>query len=297
MINGKVKGLGSVVWLLRWDLLAVLIVAGLMMWLSDKVPFNSVAQVVPLMGVVVSIFIGFRNSSAYNRWWEARTLWGTIVGNSRSIANALVAVDNCTEPMAEVIDRMRRRQVRFAWELAAELRGVSAGPEVAALTPEDPPEAGSRELLTAQAVDIRDMANKDWIDRQGRTLLVNQLTAQAAAGGGLERIRNQPIPWPYAAFVRIVAWFFAIMVCTRLDVAGHDSMIGVVVSVLIMAMFVVAERLGSFIEKPMSDTPFGLDMERFCAAISVELLGSVDRLTTKKTTDGLLVEKNGDAHD
>lgn len=287
----KLRSVGAVLWMLRWDLLAVLVLAGLMMWLSDKVPFNSVAQIVPLMGVVVSIFIGFRNSSAYNRWWEARTLWGTIVGNSRSIANALVAVDNCTEPMAEVIDRMRRRQVRFAWALAAELRGEPAGPAVAALTPEDPPQAGSRELLTAQAADIRDMANQDWIDRQGRTLLVNQLTAQAAAGGGLERIRNQPIPWPYAAFIRAVAWFFAIMVCTRLDAAGHDALIGVLVSILIMAMFVVAERLGSFIEKPMSDTPFGLDMERFCTAISTELLGSADTLPTDKTTDRLLVEE------
>lgn len=282
---------GAVLWMLRWDLLAVLVVAGVMMWLSDKLPYATVAQVVPLMGVVVSIFIGFRNSSAYNRWWEARTLWGTIVGNSRSIANALVAVDNCTEPMAVAIDRMRRRQVRFAWQLAAELRGEPTTPHVAALTPEDPPDAGSRALLTAQAVEIRDMANADWIDRQGRTLLVNQMTAQANAAGGLERIRNQPIPWPYAAFIRTVAWFFAIMVCTRLDSAGHDSRIGVVVGVLIMAMFVVAERIGSFLEKPMTPGPFGLTMDRFCAAIENELLGPPDRLPAAKTTNGPLVQE------
>ena len=101
----KLRMVGAVLWMLRWDLLAVLVVAGVMMWLSDKLPYAAVAQVVPLMGVVVSIFIGFRNSSAYNRWWEARTLWGTIVGNSRSIANALVAVDNCTEPMAVAMSR------------------------------------------------------------------------------------------------------------------------------------------------------------------------------------------------
>ncbi|MGI9164310.1 MAG: bestrophin family ion channel [Mycobacterium sp.] len=287
----KLRTAGAVLWMLRWDLLAVLVVAGIMMWLSDKVPYASVAQIVPLMGVVVSIFIGFRNSSAYNRWWEARTLWGTMIGNSRSIANALVAVDNCTESMAEVIDRMRRRQVRYAWELAAELRGVPAGPGVAALTPEDRADATSRELLTAQSVEIRDMANKDWIDRQGRTLLVNQMTAQSAAAGGLERIRNQPIPWPYAAFIRTVAWFFAIMVCTRLDVAGHDSGIGVLVSILVMAMFVVAERIGSFLEKPMTPGPFGLTMDRFCTVIQNELLGPPDKLPAGKATSGALVQE------
>lgn len=287
----KVRTAATVLWMLRWDLLAVLIVAAVMMLLADKVPFGSVAQIVPLMGVVVSIFIGFRNSSAYNRWWEARTLWGTIVGNSRSIVNALVAVDNCTESMAVAIDRMRRRQARYAWQLAAELRGVSAAPEVAALTPEDPADATSRELLTAQSVEIRDMANADWIDRQGRSLLVNQMTAQSAAAGGLERIRNQPIPLPYAMFVRAVAWFFAIMVCTRLDPASHDSAVGIAGSVAVMAMFVVAERLGYFLEHPMKDNPFGLPMERFCAAISRELLGAPDKLHPLKTTDGLLVDE------
>lgn len=278
----KLKSAVAVLWMLRWDLLAVVIVAVAMMWLSDKVPFASVAPVVPLMGVVVSIFIGFRNSSAYNRWWEARTLWGTLVANSRAIGNALVAVDNCTPEMAACIDRMRRRQVRYAWQLAAELRGSVPGPEVAALTPEDPPDAASRELLTAQSIEIRDMANKDWVDRQGRTLLVNLLTAQAAAAAGLERIRSQPIPWPYASFIRVVAWFFAIMVCTRLEVAGHDSGIGIVVSILIMAMFVVAERLGAFIEKPMADTPFGLQMDRFCTTIGTDLLAAADKLPSSK---------------
>ena len=282
----KLRTVGAVLWMLRWDLLAVLIVAGVMMLLVDKVPFQSVAQIVPLMGVVVSIFIGFRNSSAYSRWWEARTLWGNLIGNSRSIANALVAVDNCTEPMGMAIDLMRRRQTRYAWQLVAELRGVPAGPEVAALTPEDPANATSRQLLTAQSVDIRDMANADWIDRQGRTLLVNQMTAQSAAAGGLERIRNQPIPLPYAMFVRAVAWFFAIMVCTRLDPAGHDSVVGIVIGILVMAMFVVAERLGYFIEHPMKDNPFGLDMDRFCAVITADLLGTDTLPAEKRPTVG-----------
>jgi putative membrane protein len=40
-----------------------------------------------------------------------------------------------------------------------------------------------------------------------------------------------------------------------------------------MTLFIVAERLGHFIEEPMSNTPFGLPMNRFCAGITADLLG------------------------
>jgi putative membrane protein len=252
--------------------------------LADKVAFQGAATIVPLLGVVVSIFIGFRNSNAYNRWWEARTLWGTVVGNCRAISNALIAVDDCSDEMAVVVDRMRRRQVRHAWQLAAELRGVPAPPGVAELTPEDPVDAGAGLLLSLQANDVRDLVRADRIDRQGRVILTNLNTAQALAAGGLERIRNQPIPLPYAVFVRALAWFFGILVCTRLDNTGHDSILGILVGVVIMALFVVAERLGHFIEEPMSNTPFDLPMNRFCAGITGDLLGSRHPLV--RTPDG-----------
>jgi putative membrane protein len=99
------------------------------------------------------------------------------------------------------------------------------------------------------------------------------MTLQTSTGGGLERIRNQPIPLPYAMFIRAVAWFFAILVCTRLDTAGHDGMSGMVLSILVMSIFVVAERLGYFLENPLRESPFGLPMESFCESITYQLLG------------------------
>lgn len=275
---GPLKVAGVVAWQLRYDLLAVLVVAAVMVKLSDVVSFAGAAAVVPLLGVVVSIFIGFRNSSAYNRWWEARTQWGTVVANCRAFDNALTAVEDTSAAIAPVLDRMRRRQVRHAWQLAAELRGVTARDGVADLTPEDPADASATMLLNLQAADTRDLVLADLIDRQGRVILTNLNTAQAGAAGALERIRQQPIPAYYGIFVRAVAWFFAIMVCTRLDTGGHDSWIGIAVAILVMALFVVAERLGHFIEAPMSNTVFDLPMDRFCATITKDLLGAAHPL-------------------
>jgi len=286
---GVPKAVGVVLWMMRYDLLAVMIVAAVMAALSDKVQFQGAAAIVPLLGIVVSVFIGFRNSNAYSRWWEARTLWGTVVGNCRAISNALIAVDDCSDEMAVVVDRMRRRQVRHAWQLTAELRRVAVLPEVAALTPEDPPDASAGTLLGLQAADVRDLVRADRIDRQGRVILTNLNTAQAMAAGGLERIRNQPIPLPYAIFVRAMAWFFGILVCTRLDNAGHDTALGITVGILIMALFIVAERLGHFIEEPMSNTAFDLPMYRFCAGITADLLGPGHPLAHPRDRDDAVI--------
>jgi putative membrane protein len=270
---GLLRVIGAVVWRMRYDLLAVLAVAAVMTVLVDVLPLQSAGAVVPLLGTVVSIFIGFRNSNAYARWWEARTLWGGVIANGRAMSNALTAVAEQTPESNAIADRIRRRQVRHAWELTAELRGVPSSAAVAALTPEDPAGVSSGDLLARQAADIGEMTRAGMVDMQGRTVLVNLNTAQAGAAGGLERIRRQPIPRYYDVFIRALAWFFAFMVCTRVDSGAHDGAFGIVVGILIMTLFIVAERLGAFLEEPMSDNVFGLPMDRFCQILTADLLG------------------------
>ena len=270
----SLKIFGLVAWQLRYDLVAVVIVAVIMSALAKWPAFQSAAPVVPLLGVVVSIFIGFRNSSAYTRWWEARTLWGSMIGNSRAVGNALVAVGNASAEMAVIEDRMRRRQARHAWQVAADLRGIPVSQAVVQLTPEDPADATAANLLTLQAADTRDLRMANIIDAQRRVVLTNLNTAQTAAVGGLERIRNQPIPPYYSMFVRLLAWVFAIMVCTRLDAGGHYGAAGMVVSIVVMTLFIVAERLGDFIEDPLDNGVFAFPMDRFCQSITADLLGS-----------------------
>ena len=152
---GPVKVAGLVAWQLRWDLLAVLIIAALMLPIPDAVQSENAVAVLSVLGVAASIFIGFRNSNAYARWWEARTLWGRIIINCRALHNGLRSVDTEAAAMALIVDRMRRRQVRHAWQLAAEMRGVPPVPGVVELTPEDPATASAADLMVYQADDVQ----------------------------------------------------------------------------------------------------------------------------------------------
>jgi len=72
--------------------------------------------------------------------------------------------------------------------------------------------------------------------------------------------------------IRAMAWFFGIMVFNRLSAASHH-VASIVIGVLVMALFVIAERVGHFIEEPMSNTVFDLPTYPFCVTLTKNLLG------------------------
>lgn len=281
---GPLRVFGLVFWELRGTLLAIAIVVGVLLPVPDATQSEYAAAVLSVLGIGASVFIAFRNTTGYNRWWEARTLWGAIIIGSRTTHNSLTAVDTGSPATAEILDRMRRRQVRYCWQLASELRRIPTPADATALTPEDPEGTDATELLRRQAVDVSALAAGGHIDEQARLLLMNANTATVTAQSGLERIRNEPVPIHYDMFIRLLAWFFGIMAFSRLDgTAHHPSSVGV--GVLLMTTFIVAERLGRFIEQPMNNSIFDISMNRICATITGNLLGAGHRLAQPKESD------------
>ena len=263
---------GLFFWQLRYDLLMILVIAAIVSQVPDPFQEASVA-VVSVLGIGASIFIGFRNSNAYSRWWEARTLWGTTINESRNLNNALITLEPGSPDIAGDLDRMRRRQARYAWQLTAELRRVPPSPGVVELTPEDPADSTSTALMKRQALDVGRLAAAGHVGEGARVVVMAALAALVSAQGGLERIRNQPIPIHYAMFIRGLAWFFGIVAFSRLDSTG-DHRSRIFLGVALMGVFIVAERLGHFIEEPMNDRIFDLPMYRFCATITRDLVGA-----------------------
>lgn len=286
---GPVKVTGLVLWQLHTTLLAVVIVVGLLLPIPDASQNQYAAAVLSVLGIATSVFIGFRNTTAYNRWWEARTLWGGIIINARTLHNGLTSIDTGAPGMAPILDRMRRRQVRYCWQLAAEMREVAPVPGVIELTPEDPADADATDLLNRQAADVAALVGEGYIGDQARLVLMTANTGAATAQSGLERIRNEPIPVHYDFFIRALAWFFGVVAFNRLEAATENHWGSLVVGVLLLTTFVVAERVGGFIEAPMSNTVFDIPMYRICATITGNLLGAGNPLAQPRQGENSIV--------
>src|SRR4051794_9966846 len=97
-----------------------------------------------IFGGVIGVLAGFRNTSAYARWWEARTIWGGIVNSSRSFARqvlAMISAPDTNHAAHSEIDNVKRRLVllQIAWvhALRNHLRGTPLWDEIADLITED----------------------------------------------------------------------------------------------------------------------------------------------------------------
>jgi putative membrane protein len=189
---GAVKVAGLVLWQLRYDLLGMVIVAGLLIPVPDANQVQYATAVLSVLGIGASVFIGFRNTTAYNRWGEARTLWGSQIINSRVLYIGLTSVDDGSAAMAVILDRMRRREVRYCWQVAAEMRGVAPLPGVTELTPEDPVGTDATDLLNRQAADVQMLAADGLIDQQARVMLMAANTGSATAQKGWSEFATSP---------------------------------------------------------------------------------------------------------
>lgn len=97
-------------------------------------------SVVSALGTAISFFIAFFTAQAYERWWEARKVWGSLVNDSRSFARMVNTYFPDSEGSSEVAvlqDRLVRRHIAFLYALRDFLREQNTGEHTRYLAAKD----------------------------------------------------------------------------------------------------------------------------------------------------------------
>src|SRR5271163_2247196 len=113
---------GSIFGHVLWRVAAITVLScGVVYWTQHhKDPLSELgAAPFTFIGVSISIFMSFRNSTCYERWWEGRRLWGQLIISARSLARETVLLRG--DPVRE---RILRGICGFTYALAARLRGM-----------------------------------------------------------------------------------------------------------------------------------------------------------------------------
>lgn len=200
-----IKTMGYVGWALFWLLLwDVAVTVDFMLFLTTKI--NLPLMPLTLLGSALVVLISC-NSSAYNRWWEARTLWGAMVNNSRSFARqVLTLLDDSSGEVNPVKATLLRRHVAYVNCLAAHLKGRPCPDEVRAFIPaEEFARNGAtnnfaNDILTGSATLLAREYKAGHLDSIRLARLESTLVDLSNAQGGMERIANTPLPYPYVYF-------------------------------------------------------------------------------------------------
>nr|WP_290447410.1 MULTISPECIES: bestrophin family ion channel [unclassified Pseudomonas] len=260
----------SLFWLLIWD---VIVTVDFMLFLDYK--YSMPAMPLTLLGSALVVLTSFRNSSAYNRWWEARTLWGALVNNSRSFARqvlTLVEDEGETNPIKAVL---LRRHVAYVKCLSAHLKGESCGAEIQALIGADEFERRHEtnnfpnDLLNVSALMIAKEYEAGRLDSIRLARIESTLVDISNCQGGMERIANTPLPYPYVAFPRLFITLFCLIVPIGLvETLGWFTPLA---STVVGFMLLAIEKIGTDLQSPFRTSEHEIQMKALCENIERNL--------------------------
>lgn len=276
---------GSIVPEIIWHVLAmagvaVLVVLSHRIW-PNRVPSFGGAPFA-LVGIALSIFLGFRNNACYDRWWEARRQWGEMIAVARNLARQTLVLDRT--PDAPVRTRLLHMQIAFARSLARSLRR-SAGDfsGVAAYLPADDvatveasrnrPDA----ILRLMGRELAEMRARGGVSDIIFQALDQSLGRLALVQAGCERIHNTPVPFAYTLLLHRTAYIFCLLMPFGFaDTLGWGTPFA---SALTAYCFFGLDALSVHLEEPFEDNPNGLALAAMSQTIEINLreaLGETD---------------------
>ncbi|MCP4805549.1 MAG: hypothetical protein GY913_15570 [Proteobacteria bacterium] len=252
-----------------------------------------------IMGVAMSIFLGFRNNTSYDRFWEGRKLWGRIVNVSRSFTRQVMTLIQSPEAggARTLHEELVRRQMAYVhalrlhlrdqeWKDWQELGQFIAADELAALKTEtNRPNA----LVHRTGELVAEAYRKGWVHAQHLPVIEGSLTEMIGVQGGCERIKATPVPFAYQVLThRIVAIYCITLPFGLLDVVG--SMTPAVVALVAFAFYGL-DAIGDEIEEPFGYDPNDLPLHQLSRMIEINLrqrLGETELPPMHKPHDGML---------
>lgn len=179
---------------------------------TEPVPLNP--SVFAILGISLAIFHGFCNNAAYDRFWEGRKLWGTLVWLSRNIARQVLTLPNVS--MAEK-QAFIRHQIAFAHSLRQQLRGEDNTANLQRLlTVEEQQAVVGQNFIALRLTQIMGQMLANWqteqkIDVWQWQSLDTTLGEIAHVQAGCERINNTPIPYAYFVLLHRTVYLYCFM--------------------------------------------------------------------------------------
>lgn len=209
-----------------------------------KIQATATAVMHSLLGFVISFLLVFRTNTAYERWWEGRRLWGSLLNNARNLSIKLDAMLPETEQETRV--SLGALIIRFPVALKEHLRNKK-DPEIAPLDVHQP-NFIARNIFS----HINLLYKKGIITGDQLIILNNEIQSLTDITGACERIKKTPIPFSYSLFLKK---FMFVYVMTM--PFGFVASFGYWVIPVVTFVFYVLASLELIAEE--IEDPFGID--------------------------------------
>ena len=231
-----------------------------------------------ILGTVISLLLAFKSNQAYDRWWEARTIWGAIVNDTRTLTRQLLTfVDDPYGSDSEkaFCERMAKRQIAWCNALSRHLRGHDPMEGLDKLISQEDIQYISRYnniplgLQELQGLDLRNAFKLGWVNEFQQVQIDRTLTAFSNEMGGCERIKNTVFPVTYSVYIRFALFLFILLLPF-----GLIEFFGVVEVPLVIAIassFLLIEKMAVHLQDPFENKPTDTPTTAICATIERDI--------------------------
>ncbi len=255
-----------------------------------------------IYGTVLAILIGFRMNEAYNRYWEARILWGQLVNQSRNFARMVLSLIDSTvlkqkesKSEREIHRDLIYRQLAYANALRLHLRKQENWDELKPFLAEQelesylPMSNKPAHILNRQSQVIKSHLNmepgKDFRQVKFEEMLNEFYNIQ----GGCERIKNTPFPRIYSRMTKGFTWIFATLLILSLYDEFDWQLL--VIRGMVGYVFVTLDKIQALLKNPFDNTIADTPMTALCRTIEIDLrqmIGERNIPEPIKPVDGIL---------
>lgn len=249
----------------------------------EAMPLTIPIAIPGIVGTIISLLLAFKSNQAYDRWWEARIVWGAIVNDSRSLLRQVIAFYREESFSADALnykERFAKRQAAWCYALTQMLRGKESLESIKDLLSEEEFQYVKKHnhipnaLLLIHARELSDAASENKINTFQQVEIDNTLTRLCDSMGKCERIKNTIFPTTYSMYIRFTLLLF--IVSLPFGMLEDLGWLVIPVTTTIGAAFFLIEKMAIHLQDPFESRPTDTPMSVISHSIEKNLLEMVN---------------------
>lgn len=234
-------------------------------------------SITTILGTALSLLLGFRTNSAYDRWWEGRKNWGEIVNDSRTLVRQAKAfIEAPAQEKDELVSNIAHLQIAWCYALANSLRRTQVlvyadlhltTEELEYVSAQDNIPNAILNLIQFKMAELHESGKIKTLLYQN---IDNTLRRLCDAMGKCERIKNTVFPTQYAFFVHLVIFIFTLVL--PMGLVESIGRIAIPITFTISFLFFYVEWIAYIMQNPFENGPNDIPMTSMSRSIEINLL-------------------------
>jgi putative membrane protein len=250
-----------------------------------------------IVGTIISLLLAFRSNQAYDRWWEARIIWGAIVNDSRTLIRQVLTFykGNELSPDEEKFrTQFANRQMAWCYSLGSFLRSQDAhAPTKRFLTDEEYRFVSKHNhvpnaLLMLHGRSIRKALDEGKINRFQQVEIDQTISRLCDAMGKCERIKNTIFPTTYSLYIHFVLYLFVLLM--PFGLTEYFGFIQIPLVITISSAFFLVEKMAIHLQDPFENKPTDTPLTTIARSIEINLRHMVSEYMEDVDMDKLEIE-------